>query len=408
MTFGLKNNLVFDRFSGRFLKTDFMPWDFSKTQKVSDWDDKDDDCLVNYIERKYEKLRVPQIVKASLSELAKKRSTNLVTDYFKSLKWDGVPRLDNLLIDYFGTEDTVYAKEIIRKKLVSIVRRVITEMPVKSDEMIILTGAQGIGKSTFLSKLGKEWYNDGITDFNNKDTLIIMQKCLIIEIGELQAFNKTDVNRLKQFLGQTVDSFRAPYDSRSIDHPRHCAFFGTTNDNEFLKDPTGERRFWPIECLEQNPTKSVFKDLTEYAVDQIWAEAVVVNAQGESLELSKEADELAKMHQGLHKEVHPWEGAIKEFILQKVSDDWLEKSGSEFNDFNNLDTDNLIDRDRICAAIVWCECLGNPLKYMKQSDTRLINGILSNLKFDDRKLTRKRMYFGKKYGTQRGFEIVTL
>ena len=108
MTLGLKDKLVFDRFTGNFKKLDFMPWDYAKTQKVCDWDDKDDDCLVNYLDKKPYGIRVPQILKTSLSELAEKKSINTVTNYFESLKWDGTPRIDTLLIDYFGTEDTVY------------------------------------------------------------------------------------------------------------------------------------------------------------------------------------------------------------------------------------------------------------------------------------------------------------
>ena len=290
--------------------------------------------------------------------------------------------------------------------MVEAVARVITEKAVKFDQMIILTGAQGIGKSTFLAKLGKEWYTDFKLKLDDKDTLVGLQKYMIVEVGELAGFNKVEVSALKNFISQTTDTYRAPYDRRSIEHPRHYVLFGTTNDDEFLKDATGERRFWPIECLEQNPTKSVFKDLTEYEVDQIWAEAVYLYKNGESLELSEESKKLAKKHQESHKVVHPWEGLIREFILEKVNTNWLKKT--EFSNYDSDNTSELIDKDRICAAIIWCECLGNQtVKNMKQSDAKLINDILSTLKFEDRMIIKRRspIRFGK-YGPQKGFEII--
>lgn len=389
--------MVFDRFSNNFLKTDFMPWDFAKKQKVAGWDDKDDDCLINYLDREPYNIRVPQILKTSLSELAEKKSINVVTDYFKKLIWDGIPRIDTLLIDYFGTENTVYSREILRKSLLAIVNRVIEEKPIKFDQMIILTGAQGIGKSTFLAKLGKQWYTDFKLKLDDKDTLVALQKYMIVEVGELAGFNKVEVSALKNFISQTTDTYRAPYDRRTSEHPRHYVLFGTTNDDEFLKDSTGERRFWPIECLEQKPTKSVFNDLTSEEVDQIWAEVVYLHSKEESLLLSPEADKLAKEHQERHKVIHPWEGQIREFITTKVSKDWLKQS--EFFGSAIANEQDAIDRDRVCAAQIWCECLGNgSTKNMTIADAKRINDILSTIKFEDRKLTKGKttLYFRKK------------
>lgn len=389
--------MVFDRFSNNFLKTDFMPWDFAKKQKVAGWDDKDDDCLINYLDREPYNIRVPQILKTSLSELAEKKSINVVTDYFKKLIWDGIPRIDTLLIDYFGTENTVYSREILRKSLLAIVNRVIEEKPIKFDQMIILTGAQGIGKSTFLAKLGKQWYTDFKLKLDDKDTLVALQKYMIVEVGELAGFNKVEVSALKNFISQTTDTYRAPYDRRTSEHPRHYVLFGTTNDDEFLKDSTGERRFWPIECLEQKPTKSVFNDLTSEEVDQIWAEVVYLHSKEESLLLSSEAAKLAKEHQERHKVIHPWEGQIREFITTKVSKDWIKQS--EFFGSAIANEEDAIDRDRVCAAQIWCECLGNgSTKNMTIADAKRINDILSTLRFKDRKLTRGKttVYFRKK------------
>lgn len=404
----LKNKMVFDRFTGRFLVIAKLPWDYNEKIVKRDWDDNDEACLRNYLSRPPYKIEAPKKIEDALCELTKKKSIHVVQDYFNTLEWDGVPRLDTLLIDYLGAEDTVYSRAVIRKELVAAVTRVMTEKPIKFDNMIILTGKQGIGKSTFLDKLGRGWFSDNIKDFNNKDTLLQMQKCLIIEIGELQAFNKTDINTLKQFMSQKTDTFRAPYARKTIEHPRHCVFFGTTNESEFLKDKTGNRRYWPIECMIQKPTKNVFKDLTEYEIGQVWAEAIYIFNRGtEKLYLEGDAEMEALAKQESHLEIHPWEGPIREFISQKVTSNWLQlKIPTRRDGFRPESEELLVNRDRICAAEIWCECLGNDLKNMKISDAKTINGILSSLKFEDKKLEKSFMRFGVDYGRQRGYKIV--
>ena len=404
----LKDKLIFDRFSGRFLVTGKLPWDYNSNGEKRDWDDTDEACLRNYLSRKPYKFEATKKIEDALCELTKKKSIHVVQEYFKSLCWDGTPRLDTLLIDYLGAEDSQYTRAVIRKELVAAVSRVMTEKPIKFDNMIILTGKQGIGKSTFLDKLAHGWFSDNVKDFNNKDTLLQMQKCLIIEIGELQAFNKADINALKQFMSQKTDTFRAPYARKTVEHPRHCVFFGTTNESEFLKDKTGNRRYWPVECEVQQPTKNVFTDLTDYEVDQIWAETIEIYKKGkEKLYLEGEEEKQALNKQEAHLETHPWEGPIREFINQKVTRNWLQLSILTRKNFGMTANDeNVVERDRICAAEIWCECLNNDLKNMKVSDAKTINGILSTLKFEDKKLEKERLRFGIDYGIQRGFKIL--
>ena len=163
-----------------------------------------------------------------------------------------------------------------------------------------------------------------------------------------------------------------------------------------------------MECMVQKPTKNIFKELTDTEVDQIWAEAVVKFRIGEKLYLEGEEESIAKMQQDTHLEVHPWEGPIKEFIRQKVTKDWLQVKILTRKSFGATESENLVERDRICAAEIWCECLGNDLKTMKSSDAKLINGILGNLKFEDIKLKKTTMRFGIDYGNQRGFKIINV
>lgn len=225
--YAFKDKLIFDRFTGRFLVNGKLPWDYNYNKEQRTWTDEDEACLRNYLDKSENKynFKGPGLIRDALSELKMKKSTHVVQEYFKALTWDGKPRLNTLLIDYLGAEDSKYTRAVIRKELVAAVARILTEQSIKFDNMIILTGPQGIGKSTFLDKLGHTWFTDNIKDFNNKDTLLQMQNSLIIEIGELEAFNKADINVLKQFMSQKTDSFRAPYDRETKEHPRHCVFF---------------------------------------------------------------------------------------------------------------------------------------------------------------------------------------
>lgn len=252
---GLKDKLIFDRFSNRFLVQDKLPWSRSGEMIPRLWNDSDDAELRGYFEHFYEGFKSAGTIEDALSILKNRKSTNVVKEYFESLQWDGKQRLDTILTDYLGAEDSTYTRQVTRKSLTAVVARAITEKAIKFDNMLILTGPQGIGKSTILNKLAGEWFTDNIVDFNSKDTLLLLQNCIIVEVPELQGFNKADSNRLKQFLGQKTDKYRAPYERREEEHPRHCVFFGTTNDDEFLRDSTGNRRYWPIEVRKNKTYK---------------------------------------------------------------------------------------------------------------------------------------------------------
>lgn len=242
----LKEKLIYDRFSNRFLVRDKLPWSRTEESYPRMWTDSDDAELRGYFEKCYEGFKNASAINDALLILKNRNSINVAKDYFEKLNWDGTSRLDTLIIDYLGSEDNEYIRQVTRKSFTAVVARAITEKPIKFDNMIILTGKQGIGKSTLLSKMAGEWFTDNIVDFNSKDTLLLLQNCIMVEVPELQGFNKADSNRLKQFLGQKTDKYRAPYEHREEEHPRHCVFFGTTNDEEFLRDSTGNRRYWPI------------------------------------------------------------------------------------------------------------------------------------------------------------------
>lgn len=362
----LKDNMVFDRFSNRFLITKKLPWSREDENYPRLWGDSDDAELRCYLEKNYDKFKGKDLINDALLILKNRNSINVAKQYFENLKaHDGVNRLETLFIDYLGAEDTPYTRETTKKIFVAAVARAITEKPIKFDNMIILTGPQGIGKSTILNKMAGDWFTDNIIDFSSKDTLLILQNCLIAEVAELQSFKKADVNTLKMFLGQQTDKFRAPYERREEEHPRHCVFFGTTNDREFLRDATGNRRYWPIECGVIKPKKNVFTEL-DYEKEQIWAEAVKLFKNGEKLYLSNEIEEEARKQQKNRLEEDPWESVIVEYLNMMIHEDWYEKG---------LDASGeLVLRDRVSVSEILKECLDLPVRQQdRQSRNRVLN-----------------------------------
>ncbi len=212
------------------------------------------------------------------------------------------------------------------------------------------------------------------------------------------------MNAVKQFLSKKTDVYRAPYGRRTAEYPRSCIIVGTTNDTEFLKDRTGNRRFWPVDTGKQPVTKNVFKQLPE-EVDQIWAEAFMRYRIGEKLYLDGAVAEEAMKQQEEHKESNPKEGIIREFVSRKIPPDWMKRDLSArriyWNSEFKADESNLVDRDRICAAEVWCECFYGDLKLMRRSDAVEINNILSDI--NGWKRTEGALRFGSYYGAQKGF-----
>ncbi len=397
-----KGKVVFDRFSNRFLIKEALPWGRKDEHYPKLWSDNDDAELRGHFEKYYEGFKGVAIINDALTILKNRMSTNVARDYFESLSWDGKPRLDTLIIDYLGAEDNEYTRQTIRKALTAVVARAITEISIKFDNMIILTGKQGIGKSTLLSKLAGEWFTDNIVDFNSKDTLLLLQNCIIAEVPELQGFNKADSNRLKQFLGQKTDKYRAPYERREEEHPRHCVFFGTTNDDEFLRDSTGNRRYWPIQVGINKTTKNVFIDL-EKERDQIWAEAVTRFRIGEPLYLIGDVLKEAEKEQSARLIIDPWESIIQEYLSRKIPQDWFDRSIEQQKNywlFNSDDNVDLVERDRICTSEILTICLNIEPKRQTSVDRKRIIDVLKNC----RTLSfKKNVRFGKSYGITSGF-----
>ncbi|MCL6598977.1 MAG: virulence-associated E family protein [Alicyclobacillus macrosporangiidus] len=399
----LRGRIYLDSFADRIMGIAPLPWGRRREQSGPFvWDDYDDDGLCVYLEALL-KMSNTNMVRMALRDHAAKHARNPVAEYLTSLEWDGVPRLDTLYIDYLGAEDCEFVRAVTRKAFVAAVARAMTDEGVKFDTMTVICGPQNLGKSTLFRKLGKRWFSDSIKSFEGKEAEELIQGRWIVEIAELQGFNKVDVNRIKQFLSKIDDQYRAAYGRHVKTQVRRCVFFGTTNDHEYLRDPTGNRRFWPVDALVQEPTKSVFDDLTEAEVDQIWAEAVMRWRLGEPVYLSKEMEEEAKRRRESHMESDPLQGQIEEFLERHIPEDWhkwsIDRRMMFWNGQMQVNNAKLVPRDRVCALEIWRECLGER-RTMTKADARRINEVLQQMPGWVRSEPLK---FGADYGKQRGF-----
>ena len=218
------------------------------------WRDADDAQLICYIDANYGTFSARNY-DVAIAKAVDDRGYHPIRDFLKALpEWDGIERIDRLFTDYFGTEDNRYVRAVARKVLCAAITRV-QKPGIKFDYIVVLNGPQGIGKSTFISKLGREWYSDSLnlSDMNDKTAAEKLQGYWIMEIGELAGMKKADIDKVKAFISRQDDKYRASFGRRVTPHPRQCIFFGTTNsENGYLRDITGNRRFWTIKTPGTN------------------------------------------------------------------------------------------------------------------------------------------------------------
>ena len=396
----LQDRFALNEFAGRGEVLGELPWNQSPKRRA--WSDNDNQGLYWYFEKNWHIVGNGK-VDGALSLHSEQHKFNDVKKFLTSLKWDSRFRLDTLLIDYLGAADKPYVRAVTRKAFTAAVTRVM-EPGCKYDTMLILTGPQGIGKSTLLDKMSKGWFNDSIRTFEGKEASELLQGVWLVEISELDAFRKTDTARIKQFLSLRYDRFRAAYGRHVKDIPRCCVFFGTTNTCEFLQDRTGNRRFWPVDVGITNHTKDVWDDL-DNEIDQIWAEAVMRWRLGEKLHLIGELENEAQNEQEIHREVSTKEGLIIEYLNKPVPEDWpkwgLDKRRMFLNGLSQGDV-KLVQRDRICALEIWCELFEGSPKDFHYADAIEINEIIRSMPEWEKTVGSLRFgYCGKQRGFQR-------
>lgn len=372
----LKGKIATDEFAVRGLALGCLPWDSSHGKRL--WTDTDDAGLSWYLENRYD-ITGEDKIRGALLLVSEQNKINEVKDYLLSLTWDGVPRLDGVLHDYLGAENNAYTRAVARKSFAAAVARVM-QPGIKYDYVPVFVGPQGIGKTTFLATIGKEWYSDSLQSFEGKEAAEMIQGIWINELGEMTSYSRSEANAVKQFLSKQDDIYRQAYGRRTGKYPRKCVFFGTCNQFEFLKDLTGNRRFWPVDVGLLPAVKSVWNDLP-LEVDQLWAEAVMRYSAGEALYFDTDKlDKLAKSEQEKHRESNAKEGVIKAFLEKEVPKGYsaMPLSNRRIYWAGMMHCDETEPREKVCALEIWCECFGGDVKNLRRADALEINQILEN------------------------------
>ena len=367
------------------------------------WRDADDAQLICYVDDHYGTFSARNY-DIAVAKVADDRSYHPIKDYFKSLPdWDGIPRVDTLLIDYLGAEDNAYIRAVSRKTLCAAYMRVY-HPGIKFDYMPVLNGAQGIGKSTFISRLGMEWFSDSLnlSDMNDKTAAEKLQGYWIIEIGELAGMKKADLDKVKAFISREDDKYRASFGRRVTPHPRQCVFFGTTNsENGYLRDITGNRRYWNVKVTGNGKHKPW--QMTASIVDQIWAEAAVLAEAGEKLFLPADLEEYAKSEQRTAMEQDDREGLVREYLNTLLPESWADMEPHRRREYILDSRDPTSEkgtwkRSEVSNMEIWCECFGKRREELGAKDSYAISAIMARLEDWSRPETRKRIPF---YGLQR-------
>lgn len=391
--------IVFNQLSDGLEITEDVPWKHPNRF----WREADDAQLIGYVDDNYGSFSQRNF-DVAVTRVTDERQYHPIREYLDSLPvWDGEKRVDTLFIDYLGAEDNEYVRAVTRKTLCAAIARVL-HPGVKFDNMLVLNGPQGIGKSTILAKLGSDWFSDALNlnDTRDKTAAEKLQGYWIMEIGELAGLRKSDTETLKAFLSKQTDIYRAAFGRRTQQHPRQCIFIGTTNaENGYLRDITGNRRFWPI-TVPGGGTKQSWA-VTKEEVEQIWAEAKELYEAGETLYLSKELAEMAEAEQTAAMERDDREGMVAEYLEKLLPEDWQFRDAYERRNFLNdeLAANGTVKRDRVCVMEIWCECFGKDKGNLERRSSNEIAAIMKRIPgWVPMKGTKK---FGI-YGPAKGYE----
>jgi predicted P-loop ATPase len=321
--------LVFDEFRQEIAVKRKLPWDDQLIPLPRPWTDADDVRCAEWLQRREINV-TPLVVSRSIAAVARDIVVHPVRNYLGSVKWDGTPRLNTWTLTYLGAEDTPLNRAFGGLWAISAVARIM-QPGAKADHMLILEGPQGARKSTALKVLaGEAWFTDELAEIGSKDAAQQMRGVWIVEIAELDAIGRAEVSRIKAFLSRTVDRYRPPYGRYVIDVPRQCVFAGSVNPDTYLRDETGNRRFWPVRC------GTIDLDALRRDCDQLWAEAVVRYREGAIWWLQDpELIALADEAQAQRMQTDAWDGLIERWIgyyhrrvhsdSRRGYDDWHEE-----------------------------------------------------------------------------------
>lgn len=367
------------------------------------WRDMDYSLLFGYLATQYDVEFTDKLIYAALCDVATKRGYHPIRTFIEELpEWDGVERVEGLLIRILGAPDTEYVRQVTRKSLVACIKRA-KHPGCKFDTMLVLDGKPGIGKSTLLHKLGGQWFSDSLSMIDTRDKTAAekLQGVWIMEIGEMQGTRKADVDIIKGFLSRQVDEYRPAFGRVVERRPRTTVIFGTTNTMDgFLRDTTGNRRFWPVTVSGgEGPWK-----LTDEDIKQIWAEVKYMEENGEDVYLDYKMEVESERMQREALERDEREGMVIDYLETLLPEDWrdwdLGKRMDYFSDDELIKRDGFVVREYVSSMEIFCECFRKPRSAWTKKDGYEIASIMARIEGWERS---NAMIRDKAYGRQRIF-----
>lgn len=303
----------FDEFRGGSCLVGVPPW--GGFASIREWTETDDRLATEWLQRAGVDVR-PDTVSQAVETIAREHPFHPIRDYLSALIWDGMPRVERWLVEHLGVDNTAYTRAVGTRWMIAAVARIF-QPGCKADCALILEGAQGIRKSTALRTISAPWFTDELADLGSRDAAMQTRGAWVIELAELDAVSRAEVSRIKAFMSRSTDRFRPPYGKRLVESPRSCVFAGSVNDDTYLRDASGGRRFWPIRC------GTIDIETLAAARDQLWAEAVHRFHAGERWWLeSRELVEEAAGEQAKRLQRDAWEDSISDWLaFETIEDD---------------------------------------------------------------------------------------
>lgn len=382
------------------------PWNVNERSLENVFDINRDISLINnYLVYNYN-FKNKSLVKDFVFSEAIQNYIHPIRTYLDNLVWDGKKRVETIFIDYIHAEDNEFIRSVSKKTLIGAVAKILSP-GAPHDTTLIFSGKQGCGKSLVIKKLAGKWFNDSFDSFKGDEAYIKMAKSWIIELSELTAYNNSGIERIKQVLTSTTDNYRDKYAGQSKGHIRDCIFFGTTNEETFLKDETGNRRFIPIKVGVNKESKLSVHDLTQEIVDQVWAEAKEYFLNGETNHLSTEEKIFLEEYQKQFQAIDELENEIARYLLIKVPSNWdylsIEEKKEHIKNYDDKTHESkyFINREKVSAREIREVLLKDDRVENKQLTSKINLRLKKLLKRDSTEKVR----YAKFYGQQRGFFI---
>ena len=331
--------------------------DFTKQKEYEgrEFNEFDLNKLYNSIERDLN-LSTRAKVDSALMEVFYNNKYNPICDYLNSVEWDGELRLERLFIDLLDADDTKLNRYMTKIWFVAAVKRIF-EPGCKFDNMIVLQGDQGIGKSSICDLISLKYSNNiSLNEVGNKDLINKLNRTWIAVVDELDSFNKKEMSNIKTFISNTKDTARLAFGKYAETYSRHCVFIGSTNDSTFLRDNTSlvERRFWVIKCNKKTRDSKIFDILTPEYIDQLWAEAVYYYRENPAMYLDITKDLMEDFASEMRQFKTFTDDVVIDYVNEILDKPYYLNTKGEFNsemDLVNQFTDQKIYEDRIKTKI---------------------------------------------------------